>query len=276
MRLRLDGKWTSRLPRGDLFTWIELLLLGIIAIQLARIVWTVVTPVGAFGDWRPRQAAIPSAEVRQALFSSFDPFFRTAAQGGPQVVTSLDLKLFGTRINEGSGGGSAIIATPDQMQGSYIPGEEVLPGVTLKSVAFDHVVIDRGGREETLFLDQSGAAPLAAPEEKDEADASPAGSPERSATALTPENIQSDIAFAPRTEEGRVSGIAVSSAGSGEAFKLAGFRPGDIIVQVNGRAIASAGDIQTLMGQLKPGSRISLQVERGANVVPVAMILSSQ
>jgi general secretion pathway protein C len=45
---------------------------------------------------------------------------------------------------------------------------------------------------------------------------------------------------------------------------------------VNGRAVSSAGDIQTLIGQLTPGSRLSFQVERGAAVVPVAMFLSSQ
>jgi general secretion pathway protein C len=264
----------ARLPRGDVFAWVELVLLALIALQLARIVWAVVTPVGIFGDWRPRQADIPSAETRMALFSSFDPFFRTAAPGGDQVVTALNLKLFGTRLNEGSGSGSAIIATPDDMQASFAPGDEILPGVTLKSVAFDHVVIDRGGREETLFLDQSSPAPVAQPA------ANPAAAsnavPARPDQALTAENVQRDIAFAPRTENGRVTGLAVSPSGTGAAFQTAGFRPGDVIVQVNGRAIASAADIQTLAGQLAPGSRISLQVERGANIVPIAMILSSQ
>lgn len=269
MRLKLDRNWIARVPRGDLLTWVELALLALIAVQLARIVWTVLTPVGSFGDWRPRQAAVPSAEARKALFAGFDPFFRISAPGGEQVVTSLDLTLFGTRINEGSGGGSAIIATPDGMQGSFVPGDEILPGVSLKSVAFDHVVIDRGGRDETLFLDQSGAAPLATPGAS--APATATGGDE-----LTPENVRRDINFAPRAEGGRVTGIAVNPAGNGEAFQAAGFRPGDVIVQVNGRPISSAGDIQTLVGQLVPGSRFSLQVERGANVVPVAMILSSQ
>lgn len=274
MRLKLDRNWIARVPRGDLLTWVELVLLALIAVQLARIVWTVLTPVGSFGDWRPRQAAVPSAEVRKALFMGFDPFFRVTAPGGAaeQVVTSLDLKLFGTRINEGSGGGSAIIATPDEMQGSFVPGDEILPGVTLKTVAFDHVVIDRGGRDETLFLDQSGAAPLATPE----ASAAAAAAPASASGELTPENIRQEIGFAPRTEGGRVTGIAVSSSGDGQAFRTAGFRPGDIIVQVNGRLISSAGDIQTLVGQLTQGARFSLQVERGATVVPIAMILSSQ
>ena len=86
--------------------------------------------------------------------ASFDPFTRApAANSGGQVVTSLALKLFGVRVNEASGLGSAIIATPDGVQGSFAVGDEILPGVTLKSVEFDHVTIDRGGAEETVFLD---------------------------------------------------------------------------------------------------------------------------
>jgi general secretion pathway protein C len=158
------------------------------------------------------------------------------------------------------------------MQGSFVPGDEILPGVTLKSVAFDHVVIDRGGRDETLFLDQSGAVPLATPD----ASAPAAAAPASASGELTPENVRQEIGFAPRTEGGRVTGIAVSPSGDGQAFRTAGFRPGDVIVQVNGRPVSSAGDIQTLVGQLAPGSRFSLQVERGATIVPVAMFLSSQ
>lgn len=273
MRLKLDRNWMARLPRGDLLTWMELALLTLIAVQLARIVWTVLTPVGSFGDWRPRQAAVPSTETRQALFAGFDPFFRSAMPSGTgeQVVTALDLKLFGTRVNEGAGSGSAIIATPDGMQASFAPGEEILPGVLLKSVAFDHVVLDRGGSAETLYLDQSASVPTAALTSDAHASGPASGGGE-----LTPADVRREISFSPRSEGARVTGVAVSPSGAGEAFQAAGFRPGDIIVQVNGRPISSATDLQSLMAQLVPGSRLSLQVERGGKVVPVAMFLSSR
>jgi general secretion pathway protein C len=233
----------------------------------------VLTPVGPFGEWRPRQAAVPPAEARQELFSGFDPFFRSAApmSAGTQAVTALDLKLFGIRINEGSGSGSAIIATPDGMQASFAPGDEILPGVALKSVAFDHVVIDRGGSEERLFLDQSGAVPLVNPDASGSAPvATMAGGD------LTAERVRREISFSPRSEGGRVTGILVSPSGNGEAFQAAGFRPGDVIVQVNGRPVSSSSDFQALTSQISPGSRLSLQVERGASVVPIALFLSSQ
>src|SRR3546814_9047003 len=89
-----------------------------------------------------------------SLFRS--PFFRAGqpASGREVVVTSLALQVYGIRLNEGSGLGSAIIETPDGMQSSFAVGDAILPGVVLKAVAFDHVSIDRGGAEEQIFIDR--------------------------------------------------------------------------------------------------------------------------
>lgn len=100
---------------------IEKLLLGVLALQCARLVWAVLTPVGSFGPWEGRQAQFPSVAARQALFSSFDPFYRAGPQqaAGGGVVTSLALTVYGIRLNEGSGLGSAIVAGPDGVQNSF-------------------------------------------------------------------------------------------------------------------------------------------------------------
>lgn len=146
----------------DYGRWLEGLLVAILLIQLARLVWALATPVGLFGDWRARQPVIVGADARRALFAGFDPFFRAESPGqGSETaqVTSLALQLFGTRMNEGSGQGSAIIAGSDGVQASYAVGEEIAPGVRLKAVGFDHVVIERGGVEEKLFIEQSASSP---------------------------------------------------------------------------------------------------------------------
>ncbi|WP_336960057.1 type II secretion system protein N [Sphingobium aquiterrae] len=258
----------------------EMLLLALLAVQLARLVWAIVTPVGAFGAWTGRQAVIAPMAARQALFAAYDPFFpgTAAAQGGNAVVTSLSITLFGTRVNEGSGQGSAIIATPDGVQQSFAVGEEIMPGVILKSVHFDHVTIDRGGTEETVFIDQSQAAPIADPAAGGQGGAVPAAPPPPGASqapaAITAQAVKADIGLAPRMDGGRVTGLVLQS--KGPAFQAAGFRPGDIVTEVNGRRIGSAGDIQTLQGQIVPGARLSLTVERGAAVVPIALILQGQ
>ncbi|WP_293648072.1 PDZ domain-containing protein, partial [Sphingopyxis sp. RIFCSPHIGHO2_12_FULL_65_19] len=82
------------------------------------------------------------------------------------------------------------------------------------------------------------------------------------------------VGFAPRTENGRVTGIVVQPQGDGAAFRAAGLRPGDVIRSVGGRPIGSASDAAALANQLTPGARIALEVERGASVVPIAIFLS--
>lgn len=165
MRLTLHPRLSRivrALPQGGPLAWLEIVLLVALAVQIARLVWTIVAPVGPLGDWRPPQPAAMTAEARMALLARFDPFFRGGGGAqGPAAVTSLALKLYGIRMNEASGQGSAIIATPDGIQSSIAVGQEITPGVKLTSVAIDHVVIDRGGTAETLYLDQSTPVPTA-------------------------------------------------------------------------------------------------------------------
>lgn len=252
---------------------VEFLLLALLAVQIARLVWAAVTPVGVYGAWTGRQAVIADAATRQTLFSRFDPFFRapeSAAPGSP-VVTSLALTVYGIRVNEGSGLGSAIIATPDGVQNSYAVGDEIMPGVILKSVSFDQVIIDRGGAVESLFLDQSVAAPVANPDGSVPPVAGTPPPPPAQGQGITAALVKSDIAFSPRVENGKVTGLVLSPKGSG--FQSAGFAPGDIVTQINGRPIGSAADIQALQTQIVPGARLSLMVERGATTVPIALTL---
>lgn len=255
---------------------VELLMLGLLALQVARLLWAVVTPAGPYGPWEARRADIPSIEARKALFAAFDPFFPAGPpQASSGVVTSLALTLYGIRLNEGSGLGSAIIATPDGVQNSFAVGDEILPGVVLKAVAFDHVMIDRGGAEEQLFIDQSQPAEAGSPPQ---ATAPGTGTiappPQPPMGSPTAEILKRDVGFAPRMQDGRITGLVLT--GKGPGFATAGFQPGDIVTQVNGRSIGSAGDISVLQNQIAPGARLSLMVERGAAVVPIALTLQGQ
>lgn len=276
---RFQGRqrgWTRFLPQG-LYGWLRALLVLALIIQVARLIWTIVTPIAPLGDWQARTANVMSPSARAALFASFDGFDRAAAGGGETsaAVTSLDLTLYGLRMNEASGGGSAIIAGSDGVQRSYAVGEEVSPGVKLVQVLFDHVVLERGGTRESLFIDQSvpaetvGDAPMTA-------GPAPGAAPPPTVQApgpLTPEAITGGIGFAPRMENGRATGFAVSPKGDGSVFAQAGFKPGDIVVEINGRKVGSAADAAALSGQLKPGARLSLQVERGTEILPIAIII---
>lgn len=272
-RFAASGRGIARFLPVGLYGWLRALLVLALVIQVARLVWTIVTPIAPLGDWQARTANVMSAPSRAALFASFDGFDRAAAAGDASAaVTSLDLTLYGLRMNEASGGGSAIIAGSDGVQRSYSVGEEVAPGVKLVQVMFDQVVLERGGLRESLFIDQSVPAETVG---EPSLAAAPGAQPLPAAAAgpLTAEAISAGIGFAPRTENGRATGFAVTPRGDGAVFAQAGFKPGDIVVEINGRKVSSAQDGAALAGQLRPGARLSLLVERGTETLPIALII---
>lgn len=266
-----------RLPGTNIYSALQILLLAALAVQCARLLWVIVTPVGPLGNWRPVEPGVAGSSSE--ILHGFDPFFRSSASGDgkPAVVTSLQMTLFGTRIDEAVGGGSAIIAGPDGVQQSVAVGGEIMPGVKLKAVAFDHVTIDRGGVEEDLFIDQSGAVQTVAPPEG----AAPAvalGAPPKTASAngVTLAQLQADIGFIPRVDGGRVSGLVVRSQGSGNAFRQAGLRDGDVVTTIAGKPVTGPADIERLAAQFGNGGILSLTVERGGNPVPLSLTIAGQ
>ena len=267
----LPGGWPGRV--------ILALLAALLVVQIVRLFYALVTPAGPVGDWRPPGPQPMPPAARAELFARVDPFYRALPGdgGGPGSVTALQLQLFGVRVNEASAGGAAIIAGADGVQRSIGVGEEIQPGVTLAAVHFDHVEIANQGRRELLYLDQSqgtqdgqnGAAPATAP-----APGNAAGPPPVApVSALDPAALRSGIGVQPRLDSGRVTGIRVARQGDGVAFQAAGLRDGDVIRSVNGRAVTSATDAAGLTDQLRPGRRLTLEVERGAGTVPIAITI---
>lgn len=281
MRLELDARTRAllrRLPRANVYSLLELLLLALLAVQCARLVWTVATPVNPLGQWQP--ARLGFAGAPGDVLRGFDPFFRLSGENQASTVTSLQLVLFGTTMNEATGLGSAIIATPDQVQDSYAVGDEIMPGVKLKSVAYDHVTIDRGGSSEDLFIDQSDTVtpvtPTVLPSQNT---LDLIGNEDRvtktaESRGVTLADIRAGIGFIPRIDNGRVTGLVVRPSGSGDVFNKADLQSGDIVTQIAGHPVTGQADIESVAASLKNGGILSLSVERGAKVVPIGITVT--
>ena len=157
-----------------------------------------------------------------------------------------------------SGRGSAIIALPDGVQASFLVGEDVLPGVRLKTVVFDEVTLDRGGTSESLFLDQSSGGVPVTPESEGAATSPP--------IRPSPTSLAAEIQAMPRLNGQTVTGYILSPKGSGTAFAAAGLVPGDVLVSIDGAPVAAVGDPAALARRLN-GGRVSISVERAGSVV---------
>lgn len=249
------------LPR-DVYFWLKAVLLALAAIQLARLVWALTMPLGPVGRWLPpAPSALPPA-AQLALLSTFDPFTAASVASATAVAAPVTgLTLFGTRMSMGRAPASAIIGGADGIQTSYLVGEEVAPGLRLASVGFDFVLLEGSGGEQRLAME--GAEPPAG-------DVLAPGTAAPASAALTPEAIRSNVAFAPRTAGGRVTGLLVSPVGDPAILTRAGLRDGDVITAINGRPVS---DPAALNSQLARGARLSLTVERGAATASVALLL---
>lgn len=258
MQLRLDtrlARLVRALPPISVMRLGELAMSALVALLAARLVWAVVTPVTPVGDWAAqRVAAAPSLAI------SFDPFFRNAPESGPAVVTSLEFKLFGVRMNEASGGGSAIIEVPGEGQQSYAVGDAIQPGVILKAVAFDHVIVTRGGADEQLFLDQTGSGSAAAAP----ANAAPASG------AAGIETLAGALTATPRSEGGIVTGVTVRPGADAAAFAATGLQPGDVLTRVNGERVAAIEDIVAIVSRVAADGPVQLDVERGGQRITIS------
>lgn len=126
-------------------TIIEVVLVLLLAAQAARLAWVLLAP------GLPAAAPPPTGpQADLTVLTRFNPFVGDAAAAGP-AATGDGLRLYGVRAG-GDGQGSAIIGTPDGKQASYAVGETIAPGVTLRSVQSDHVVLSRGGASSRLFF----------------------------------------------------------------------------------------------------------------------------
>lgn len=258
--MRLQGRIAAiRLPQRfngrELLLSAHVIMLALLAFLSARLIWAAIAPIGPLGT----PSLIASGTSDTAIFTRFDPFFQAPGTAGPLVVSDLNLDLFGTRVDNVSGRGSAIVGADGGAQRSFFVGEEIVSGVTLHAVAFDSVTISRNGVLEQLFLDQSIPARTLTPTPV------PAVGGETT-TAITPARVAAEIRAEPYIKDGRIDGVTLAPAGDGELFTKMGFKPGDILLSVNRARIDTktrAGSIMDLIGD---DNVAVFEIRRGAKV----------
>jgi general secretion pathway protein C len=261
---RLADRVAGRIPHDAILGLLELLMLLALAMASARLVWTIMTPVGPFGAWSAAEPASPGPDL--ASLGSFDPFFRNSDAATQTAVSTLGLTLLGTRVDTVSGRGSAIIAVEDGTQASYGVGEVIVPGVTLKSVGFDEVVLESGGAAESLFLDQSSGGTPMTPEAAGVASAAPKPATASAQTPAPAPRLAADIMFTPRLRGAALNGYVLAPKGSGSAFAAAGLQAGDVLISVDGTPVANIGDPASLAYRIDAGG-VGITVERAGKPV---------
>ncbi|MGH8084929.1 MAG: type II secretion system protein N [Lysobacter sp.] len=257
LRFRIEtAERQAWLPRA-----VEIVLVALLALQSARLVWLVLTPVGPIGE--PTMEATTAA-VSSPSLPTVDVFFRGAAVASTAAGEALGYHLFGVRSAPGEGG-SAILGKEGE-QASYAVGREVAPGIVLGSVGADHAVLVANGASHRLELPRLAAMEPTGPTPT----ALPVGAPRKPVSAKTSATTAASTANAatPPQPPSPADSVATPAAGytitpgaRAALLRPAGLQPGDVVLSVNGRPLDPAR-LAGLQDELKGQAQLTIQYRR--------------
>lgn len=192
----------------------------------------------------PPPAPIPAPVVRAAP----SPVVASVPAATPAAAS---VTLAGVS-GGGAGGGSAIVAYGGGAQRIVAVGREVMPGVTLREVRGDRIVLAGPGGLSELRVGGSttgmGAGSVPA-----------AGNPKAAADAAARSYVR---AAEPQRVGGRVVGYRVRSAGDIPVLARAGLQAGDILVSVNGSAIDGVERLTGIPAEIAGAATVDVEFER--------------
>ena len=274
--------------------WIIRLAVAMLVVALSFvIVKAIITFLNPKSTWR--QPAITSAASQKTITRgiqnfkfSTDPFNRTVA-AEPQIIaeigedapeTTLNLTLTG-RI--AGSDGSAILRTPDNKQGNYKLGEEIVSGVTLQAVNKDFIVLDVDGQIQRLTFDRGDDTGLIKKPALEDAKAQgrlsvkvPAGETPISGQAKDiPKDVSQlfqDISLRRVMKDGHLTGYSVKANRPGIDLTSFGFSKGDIITNIGGNDITiGRPDLIALFEQAEKDGGMDVTVLRNGQIKTITL-----
>lgn len=274
----------ARLTLESVVRFTTLVLVAITAVLLGRLTWAVLEPSSLL----PPAASAPSHAIQsddtmtpRGGFKELAGLsvFGRAERNQNRVVnapdTSLSWTLKGVFSNPDASRSAAILSPQGQAEKLYRVGASLPGNVTLQEVFPDRVILDRGGRLETLRLKRHDTAAPAANRTRSAAPALPTAQAEprvdRDAWVNDPQRFLDVISANPVMEDGVLYGLEVSPARNAREFEAAGLVPGDVITEVNGSPVSEITDYRDLLSELADASSVSVSLERNGEPMNITI-----
>ena len=286
LRSRPPEQWLTA-ANQHLPGWSTWLLVVAIAWYLARLIWVLMPQTDEF-DWtlRPPVASAPVAGGAQASSADFGAIAEAHLFGMPgaepelvQTVdapeTRLNLKLRGTVAADDSGMAHAIIADGQGKDDVYFIKDKVPGGATLHDVQADKVILNRSGALETLKLPKLSQALGSGPRA---AAARPAARLGRTAsTSKASEWSGGGASFTdimrpqPYMPNGQLKGYRIYPGRDRRKFAALGFRPGDLVTELNGQALNDLQSGMEVFKDIASASQLTVTIDRAGQPVVVTV-----
>lgn len=289
----MDGAKTLAAANRLLPAWLSLLLVIVIAWQLARIIWLLV-PGPSAGDPVPVPASELASTTRaedtadaQAIVDAH--IFGIAASDDEQVVQPVledtsnlretqrtNLSLKGTIAATDQDLAVAIIADGNNEEKVYTIGDLVMSGVDLHAVYADRVVLDENGVLTNLKLPKDFPEGTRAAPRRNTTVTSRATSNRQSIQSVVAQNVSKladVIRPTPYFVNGQQQGYRVYPGRNRAQFAALGLRPGDLIKDIDGQALTDPTQAMQIFQSLDSADQVSVTVER--NGQPQVIVLST-
>jgi serine protease Do/serine protease DegQ len=91
------------------------------------------------------------------------------------------------------------------------------------------------------------------------------GEVRRGQLGVSAQDLTPDLAQAFGIEQ--TQGVVIASVSEGSAADEAGLRPGDVVLEVNGKPVRSSLDMRNAVGLLRIGARVQMRVVRGGRTL---------
>jgi len=274
--------------------WVSLLLVVIIAWQLAHIIWMLVPgpaagdPVAAPVGQTPVQGATESSADVQAIANAHIFGIAIAEPEGiqQQPMASETENLRDTRLTNLSLKGTiaatpaedavAIIADGNNEEKVYVIGASVGSGATLHAVYADRVVLNENGVLTNLKLPKEFPEVVATVARRNTTRTNRASSNSPSIASVVAQNVSrlaDVIRPTPYFVNGQQQGYRVYPGRNRQQFASLGLRPGDLIKDIDGQALSDPTQAMQIFQSLDSADQVSVTVER--NGQPQVIVLST-
>ncbi|MBF0144540.1 MAG: hypothetical protein HQL59_13925, partial [Magnetococcales bacterium] len=182
-------------------------------------------------------------------------------------ATSLDLTLVGLLHRDSTaGGGVAIIRGPGEVERSLAAGETVADGVKIRALLPDRVILEHGGRLESLALPREKSLRRDNPPSRpgfDRAAAAAALVRARDRFAVAPEEVLALVKPAQLFVDGQFRGYRLEPGREPGFLQQLGLEPGDLLEAVNGEPLKNPGQGVAVLEKLSRASAVEIQIRRG-------------
>ena len=239
-----------------------LVLIIVLGAQLAHWTWVFFTPRQANSviATTPTDVEVAVRVITAAhLFGSAAPSI--GVPNSDSLVSNIQLK--GVFAGNGQTPSYAIVNSGAKTDQTVRVGEEIQPGMKLKSVFPRHIIVNHEGVAKRVDLGQKGGDQT--PPGVTQLGISPVGynvyrvSRSDLSAALQANNAGIKLGQFSATSGG---GLLVTDASGGSVAEKLGLQPGDVLRLINGQAVSSAADLSRLYQQFKQVSQIQLDLTR--------------